>query len=65
MKTSDSKPKRLPLIVHFLANDRQRLRAAAESADRSMSNLAAGLIRDGLDKIEQQRQQTAGGQDAR
>lgn len=59
MTTSDSKPKRTPLIVHFRTDDRQRLRNVAEITQRSMSNLAAEFIRDGITKLEQQHEQTA------
>lgn len=59
MTTSDSKPKRTPLIVHFREDDRQRLRAVAENTQRSMSNLAAEFIRDGIARLEQQDKQAA------
>jgi len=58
MTTSDSKPKRQPLIVHFRTDDRLRLRTVAEQTQRSMSNLAAEFIRDGIARLEQQDKQT-------
>lgn len=53
MSTTESKPKRQPLVIHFRADDRKRLRAIAEKKDRSMSNMAAEFIREGMARAEQ------------
>lgn len=45
-----------PLLVHFLGNDKERLRRLAEREHRSLSNMAAKLLRDSMDKLEQEQE---------
>ncbi|SCX40529.1 hypothetical protein [Nitrosospira sp. Nsp1] len=55
MSPGNSKPsKDGPLIVHFLGEDKERLRRLAAREHRSLSNMAAKLLRDGMDRLEQE-----------
>ncbi|SEO64833.1 hypothetical protein [Nitrosovibrio sp. Nv6] len=54
MSQVNSKRRDPPLLVHFLGNDKARLKKLAEREHRSLSNMAAKLLRDGMDELERQ-----------
>lgn len=53
MSAANSK-QRVPLVIHFVGEQRERLRRLAKAQHRSVSNMAGILLRDGMDKLEQQ-----------
>lgn len=58
MSQTNSKPERYaPLLVHFVGKDKERLKQLAEIEGRSLSNMAAKFIRDGMKSLERQHEQ--------
>lgn len=58
MSEVNSKPNnKNPLIIHFVGDEKERLRKLAALEQRSLSNLAGKFIRDGMESLERQHTQ--------